>query len=239
MIYDKINIFLPTYKRVVNKKLPDCLNSLFDTCNHNNVVITFLVNVDDKETITYLQYLDIPINCHVIYNSDINKPHLAKFYNHIYRATEFNGESTLVSMVGDDMIFKTKWWDSEILKVANETKGECIIWCNDDYVQKGKMCVNLFTTRKVVEATERLFMCELFPSYFIDTVWYNIARKFKIGKYLHHTIIQHNHMSRAGIENDETAKRLQSVKPNFAKSYKYIDAYVNEIIPIMERNLGL
>ena len=55
-------------------------------------------------------------------------------------------------MLGDDMVWQTKEFDRTILDEMNKTNGYKIIYCDDDYVQHENLCVNFFTTRKLVVA---------------------------------------------------------------------------------------
>ncbi len=109
----------------------------------------------------------------------------------------FKDGGTIVSMVADDMEWRTSGFDLAILDMINKIKGIGIVYCNDDYIQGKKLCVNLFTTRKYIEATRHPFMCEKFQSYFIDTVHMRIASKIKKAYYLKDVILKHHHYSAA------------------------------------------
>ena len=238
MRYNKINLMLPTYKRVSNGKLPRFINSVLKyKSNLNNICFTFLVNEFDEETLSFVNTFRKNNNIYqshtLIENS--NTPHLGKFYNQIYKETIFKEPGTVVSMVGDDMEFKTSGYDLAILNVINKHNGNVIVYCNDDYVQGKKLCVNLFTTRKLIESTKHPFMCELFAAYYIDTVWMKVGQKMNLLHYLNNVIIKHHHMSSNKKLIDETAQRLQKVKIPFGKGYKEVDKYVNSIIKNLKR----
>jgi hypothetical protein len=231
MIYNRINHFLPTYKRVNNGKLPRYINSVINCMSNPDLnCITLLVNKDDRETLSYTDSLPSQPECAVLLWDETEKPSLSKMYNYIYNNTPFNDPFTMVSMVGDDMEWRTKDFDSQILYQCNHFKGAGIIYCNDDFVQGNKLAVNFFTTRDFVAKTKHPFMCELFDSYFIDTVWDKFTRAIKKRYYLQHIILKHHHYT-GDIKNiDDTSKRLKSVQISFAKANKLIDAYVNEIL---------
>jgi hypothetical protein len=221
---------LPTYKRVANGKLPRFIDSAIKmAANKKNVCFTFLINKHDQETYDHIHYQpDIVKRCMIYENH--KEPHLGNFYNILYEYTVFREPGTIVSMVGDDMEFITSGYDLAILNAINKCKGMGIVYCNDDFVQGRKLCVNLFTTRKLVETTNHPFMCEKFKAYFIDTVWMRVGQRMKILHYLDNVKIKHHHISANKKFIDETAQRLQKVKKSFNKGYKEVDRYVNGIV---------
>lgn len=212
-MYNRINLLLPTRKRVTSGKLPRYIKSVMETVSdYKNVVFTFLVDSDDVETEMFL-YMnkDIKSEFEIITNSKIKKPHLGKFYNILYNQTKFSGPETLVSMTGDDQVFTTKNWDLEILKNINEMDGVGIIHCKDG-IQDGRVAVNLFTTRKWIDMIGGQFMCELFPADFIDTLHTEIARRTGHERYLNYVSIVHEHSGLSAPETyDETFKRLRTI----------------------------
>ena len=231
MKYNRINHFLPTYHRVDNGKLPRYLRSCINLMGRaENNCITFLVNVNDRESIDYISHLTIPVQWQILYTNNINEPYLGKMYNQIYEQTRFKDGGTIVSMVADDMEWRTSGFDLAILDMINKIKGIGIVYCNDDYIQGKKLCVNLFTTRKYIEATRHPFMCEKFQSYFIDTVHMRIASKIKKAYYLKDVILKHHHYSADPMKADITSQRLKKVQKSFGKGYKEVDVYVNQIV---------
>ena len=232
MKYDKINLMVPTYKRVKNGKLPRFIESVFKhTSDIDNICFSFLVNYEDDETLNYLNNFKNsgPYMIQILQESE-RSPHLGKFYNHLYDNSRYDKPKIIVSMVGDDMEFLTSGYDLAILNAINKCNGMGIVYCNDDFVQGKKLCVNLFTTRKLVEATRFPFMCEKFQAYYIDTVWMEVGKRLNLLHYLDHVKIKHHHMSAKKSNVDETAQRLQKVKLNFSKGLKEVKQYIKPII---------
>ena len=161
-------------------------------------------------------------------------PHLGKMYNQIYEQTKF--KDAIVSMVGDDMEWRTSGYDLAILNAINRKNGFAFVYCNDKF-QGNKLCVNLFTTRKLVELTKMPFMCELFSAYFIDTVWMRVADKTKIAVYLKDIILQHHHASFNKKNKDETSRRLQRERMSFSKGHKKVNLYADKIIKHLRNKL--
>jgi len=227
-LYVKINLMLPTYHRVKNGKLVAFMESLYKTVkDQSKICITFLINKDDKETAEYLDTLTIEKQ--VLINESIEKPHLGKFYNRIYNETKFNQDSTIVSMLGDDMEFRTSGWEQKIIDKINEIQGIGFIYCNDMNQEK-RLPVNLFTTRKFVKLTKYPFMCEWFAADYIDTVWKYVGEYLHCGYYLTDVIMKHNHYTVTMEKRDVTSIRLHQVKFIRNKGNRLVKNYANCII---------
>jgi len=243
MYFDKINLFLPTRKRVKNGKLKKYLSSAIDTWySKDNVVFTFLIDSDDDESKEYLEEF-VAANdpsrerTHIIINTDVEKPHLANFYNKMYEETKFKDPGTLVSMTGDDMVFATDGWDRKILDAANQTQGMGIIYCDDDYVQHENLCVNLFVTRALVEATGKPFMCPYYAADYIDTVWMNVGIGSSLLRYLGDVKIRHEHSGSLPADTyDETFIRLRGGWKEAQDHTAELGNYVHDIVQNLKKN---
>jgi hypothetical protein len=233
MIYDKIGLYLPTYKRVKNNKLPTFIKSAIETSYCiNNICFTFGVNSDDIETLDYLQNLPCQnLIDLVIYPSDM-PPHFAKMLNKIYLETCFNEKSTIVTMLGDDMEFLTPNWDKLILDKFNESTKDLILYCDDDYLHHEKLSVNLFTTRQLVNKTLKPFMCERYSCDWCDTIWYEFGKRNNLLCYMNDIKIRHNHASKSKDLIDETIYRLRKNYIDINKNQEelnYFWRYVKEM----------
>jgi hypothetical protein len=200
----------------------------------DHIYFTFLVDEDDRPTQRYLKYWQRYNNVAVLTNKvkmPDELPHLAKMYNQCYNETPFKGEDICVSMFGDDMVVDTPDFDKIILGRINLRKGWAVVYGDDDYIQHGKMCVHLVTTRQVVQATQRKFMCELFRADAIDTVWYLVAKRTGMLEYIPDLHIRHEHNGQLSpAVRDETFKRLRQVVMPFAQRKKALDNHVNFIV---------
>ena len=229
MIYDKINFFLPTYKRVLNRKLTRFIDSVLTyVSNLNSIMFTFLVNPDDKETIDYINREDFIAPISTLYWKQPT-PHLGKMYNMIYEFTPWKDENILVTMVGDDQEFLTSHFDLRILDAINKINGRGFVYCNDT-IQGKRLCTHLFTTRHFVWMTKAPFMCELFPAYFIDTVWHRIGQATGTAVYLDNVIIKHHHYTKNAQCIDETSQRLRVRQGSFKDGYAKVNQYIKPII---------
>jgi hypothetical protein len=141
------------------------------------------------------------------------QPNLSAYFNMMYDKTRFDGAETLVSMLGDDMVFLTEGYDLAILKEINAYEGKGFVWCNDDYIARERLCVNLFTTRLMVEGTERPFMCPLFNADLIDDVWMEVGLMTGCGHFLPDAHIRHEHSTaQAQVNWDGTFQRLRPLQ---------------------------
>lgn len=229
MIYNKINLFLPTTRvRCYNGKLSLFISSAYKHCsNIKNVCISFLLNKGEESAANFIRSnLDLKFEYVILWYD--GGTHLGKFYNYIYDNTLFKEPGTVISMVGDDMEFKTQGWDTKILNAINVHNGQAVVYC-DDGNQGKKLCVNLFTTREVVKRTRFPFMCEEFGAYFIDTVWMKVAQKLKILYYLNDVLIYHHHYTKEG-HKDETSIGLDKVKLPFLVGFSKVNKYVKVVI---------
>lgn len=236
MKYTGINFFLPTFQRL------DGLKRFIDSCESlalypMNNRYTLLVNDKDDATLRYAWNLEnADKRFAVLYECD-SGPDLAKFYNRIYDFTPFDEEELLVTMVSDDMEFQTVDFDDVILHVANKTNGVVVIYCNDGGAQGEKLCVNLITSRKVVDASGAPFMCPKFRANFIDTVWMQVGQALDILHYLSDVVLQHHHQSKLpGSQRDETHLRLQRAALPFPIGYREVDKAAKPIIDAIRRS---
>jgi len=233
MIYNKINLICPTYYRL--KKLETFIQSAQKMCkSKQNICFTFCVNKSDQNTVLLINTLCKGWDYHIIYE-DLPKPNLAKFYNMMYEHTIFQTPEIIVSMLGDDMEFKTKGYDKLFINAINIHNGIGIFYGNDN-IHKKNMCSNIFTTRKFINANRpEPFMNELFSCDVIDRLWFGIAKKLNCLYYFPDIKIQHNHASRVGVGNDKTHSRLMKMRGISRKNnYKSGDIIKNSVSRIKE-----
>lgn len=202
---------IPTYKR------PLRLMALVDSAMKNaddvsRLRFCFCVNRKDAETESYINGRYWPNEAHIeVIHEDTDQPNLSLYFNLMYKHTRF--QDALVSELGDDMVFLTKGWDTRVLDEVNKGEGRVVVYCNDNYIAHEKCCVNLFTTRALVEAMKKPFMCEFFHADMIDVIWTLTGTATGTLRYLPDVLVQHNHSTKKKPEDwDETFKRLSPVQ---------------------------
>ncbi len=226
--YDKICLMFPTYKRV-GGLMAFCDSALKHAKDPACLRFSLCVNENDKETLAYVnQRYWLNENFFDVVLENTRQPNLSFYFNELYKRTRFNEPGTLVSQLGDDMLFCTKGWDERVLEEMNRKEGKAIVYCDDNYIAHDKCCVNFFTSRIVVEATKKPFMCEFFHADMIDLIWTMVGSMTGTLVYLPDVIIQHNHSTKQAKDQwDETYQRLAPVQKaaNGRENQKYAVVY--------------
>jgi hypothetical protein len=237
VVFDRICLMVPTYKRS-DRLLPRFIDSALErAADPHRIRFSFCVNDADLETNAYLRSRCWPDDqCWEVLVEDSRVPDLSRFFNLLYERSRFGDRDTLVSMLGDDMVFQTPGYDERILDVARRTQGKTIIYCNDAYTAGSRICVNLFTSRSLVSATGKPFMCPLFQADMIDLVWTYVGVLTQTLAYLSETVIKHDH-STAYPESrwDVTSQRLRPLQQGYRnrESHDLAFAYAS----VVARNL--
>ena len=246
-IYDRINLIVPTFKRIKNGRFINHLQSTFENVSDlKNICYTFIVNKNDEESIEYLESQtfkknagdNIPLDYEIIFE-DLEKPNISEFFNIAYRESKYkDSETTIISMLGDDMVWKTKGFDKIIIDEMNKTNGYKILYCDDDYVQHENLCVNFFTTRKLVEAYSQNgeFLATIFPVDYSDMLIMEFGLHFNLMKYLPNVILKHEHSSKIGA--DETFNRLRSNLGTTVNNLKFYGNYLYYMIEKFKKFLN-
>ena len=200
--YKKIILMCPTYRRS-DTYLPRYVETAVKTWTHGLVELMFCVNKNDHATKCYL---NSKIECKIV-EENLPRPNLAKFFNLMY--DEVRDPGVVVTMLGDDMEFRTPGWDRRMLDLINTHKGVGVFWANDDYIARERMCVNVFVTSDFVHATEHPFMDERFEADMIDYLWHKVGQYTNTLHFDPDTHIFHNHnTTKPAIAWDATFKRL-------------------------------
>lgn len=244
--YNRICVMCPTYGRA-NDKLPVFIQTILETVsNVRNICFSFIVNTEDKESEHTINRMCKSRVDYEIHYESLEKPHLAKYYNQAYDNTRFKENSTLVSMFGDDMEFKTKSWDLIFLEWANIFDGIGIFFGDDMKGTGDNLCVHFVTSRLYIDAQKPYpFMCEMFPCDDMDVIHNFTAKKIGRKFYIPEIKIFHNH---ATLPNrmDETWRRLRTTFPEVEKNRKSQkrdghvwgnEDYENECIKLIKKNL--
>lgn len=200
----KIAILVPSRERMNNRLT--LLFSILTTVNDiNNVTVYFGVDKDDP-TLDTIKKVASAIPCVKVIEIENNGEFLGlgKLWNILAR------ESTedIISMIGDDMVFKTKDWDLSLLEEFNKMPEDKIkaIHCNDGF-HGAKLAVNLFCHRKYMDVLG-VFMREEFKINWVDQWLHQLFNSFKRLSYRGDIMIEHRHWVLGKSEHDDTAKRM-------------------------------
>jgi hypothetical protein len=202
---------LPTFNRP--QRLATLIYSALDNADiKERVHFCLCVHVSDNLTREALpSIIDGFANRVQIVDEDTDQPNLPYYFNKMYDETTHR--DALVSMLGDDMRFMTPSWDTQVLTAIAQADGKAIVFGDDAYIAHDKLCVHFFTTRKIVEVTQKPFMCPIFHAEMIDVIWFLFGQSTETLRYLPDMVIKHEHDSgKKDEERDFTYMRMQPLR---------------------------
>jgi len=232
----KISILVPTRERM-NNRLTLLLSILTTANDINNVNIYYGVDKDDP-TLETIKKVALAIPCLKIVEIENGGEFLG--LGKLWNLLVDNSTEEIISMIGDDMVFKTKDWDLEILKEFENGPPDNIkaIHCNDD-CHGAKLAVNLFCHRKYAEVLGG-FMREEFKINWVDQWLHQVFSAFNRLTYRGDIMIEHRHWVLGKNVHDKTAERMAiadvnkisdklwySLKDERVKDVEKLAAYLN------------
>jgi len=224
----KIAILVPSRERM-NKRLT-LLFSILTTVKYiNNVNVYYGVDEDDP-TLATIEKISKAVPCvKVIRIKNEGKfLGLGKLWNILTKETT----EEIISMIGDDMVFKTPNWDEEIIKEFTNIPEDKIkaIHCNDD-CHKAKLAVNLFCHRKYAEVMGQ-FMREEFKINWVDQWLHQVFSAFGRLNYRDDIMIEHRHWVLGKSNHDSTAIRMAQADVNKVSDklwYDLVDERIKDV----------
>jgi len=200
----KIAILAPTRERM-NNRLTLLFSILTTVKDINNVNIYFGVDKDDPtlQTINKVAKAIPSLNVIEIENSG-EFLGLGVLWNKLVSLCD----EEIISMIGDDMVFRTHNWDQMLLEEFNNMPKDKIqaIHCNDD-CHGANLAVNLFCHRKYAEILGG-FMREEFKINWVDQWLHQCFNAFGRLKYREDIMIEHRHWVLGKNKRDNTAERM-------------------------------
>jgi hypothetical protein len=201
----KIAIIVPTRERV-NRSVTLLFSIISTVKDINNVNVYFGLDEDDPTRDVMIK-IAAAIPCVKIINIKNNGQFLGlgKLWNICVEKTQ----EEIISMIGDDMVFKTPNWDIEIIneftKLCPDDKIKAV-HCNDGY-HGPNLAVNLFCHRKYTEIMGH-FMREEFKVNWVDRWLHQMFSAFNRLKYRNDIMIEHRHWVFGKNPKDKTANRM-------------------------------
>jgi len=204
----KISLLVPSRERL-NLKLT-LLSSIITTVSDiNNVELLFGVDEDDPtRDIAYKIAAAMPFVKIVDIKND------GKFIgiNRIWNLLVPHACGDILGYIGDDMIFKTPNWDTEIAsELTDKLPADQIklVHCYDGYRTKDEICVNAFVHKKYVDVIG--YLCrEEFLINWSDQWLYQTFKAFNRVTYRPDIHIHHNHWVFGQRKRDAVADRMLS-----------------------------
>lgn len=224
----KIAILVPSRERM-NKRLTLLFSILTTVKDINNVNVYYGVDEDDP-TLETIEKISKAVPCVKVIRikNDGKFLGLGKLWNILTNETT----EEVISMIGDDMVFKTPNWDEEIIKEFQDIPEDKIkaIHCNDD-CHKAKLAVNLFCHRKYAEVMGH-FMREEFKINWVDQWLHQVFSAFKRLKYRDDIMIEHRHWVLGKSNHDNTAVRMAQADTNKVSDklwYELVDERIKDV----------
>jgi len=200
-----ISLLLPSRQRP--EQLARLWNSALDTADKPEELecVVYVDNDDD----TYDKY---PFHPGIIFikgpRLHDGKVNLSVKWNECWKLAH----GDIFMHCGDDIIFRTKSWDSAIRSIINSyPKNICFVWCNDlsDGSYRNNFGTHGFIHRNWTDVIGR-FVPPYFVSDYNDTWFNDVAEKLGVRNYLHEYITEHMHFSLGKAEMDNnTQERLK------------------------------
>lgn len=200
----KIAILVPTRERM-NNRLTLLFSILTTVSDIKNISVYYGVDKDDP-TLDTIKKVAAAIPClKIVEIESTNKPFsLGRLWNTLVE----NSTEEIISMIGDDMVFKTKDWDIKLLQEFAAMPSDNIkaVHCNDD-CHGPKLAVNLFCHRKYAEVVGK-FMREEFKINWVDQWLHQCFQAFNRLSYRGDIMIEHRHWVLGKNVRDKTADRM-------------------------------
>jgi hypothetical protein len=202
----KIGIHVPTRERM-NRRLTLLTSIITSVKNINNVNIYFGVDEDDPtRSLIYKVAEAIPCLKIIDIKNEGKFLGLGKMWNICVKESD----EEIISMIGDDMVFKTEGWDEMILEEFSKNKLPAdkikAVHCNDD-CHGEKLAVNLFCHRQFFDIMGQ-FMREEFKINWVDQWLHQLFNTFGRLKYRGDIMIEHRHWVLGKDKRDRTADRM-------------------------------
>jgi glycosyltransferase involved in cell wall biosynthesis len=188
-----ISVLLPSRGRPEN--IHRLVRSIFDTSTTDIEVIVRLDDDDPKLT----EYLDSPPKNTTMFTG--KRDVLSKYWNECYERAKGN----ILMHAGDDIIFRTKDWDTMVIKEFEMYPDNIVfVYGNDGSAHNGNFGTHGFIHRDWAE-TVGYFVPPYFSSDYNDT-WLNDVAKM-IGRHVHLDFLtEHMHPDLNKAELDLTHK---------------------------------
>lgn len=203
----KIGILTPTRQRLAKRaRFHNSVIELAD--NPDNVRMYYYIDSDDPEANNYplqdlpghrLDHIGDPIS-------------VSKSWNIIAQKAVDEGCDVLI-MGNDDLVYRTKGWDTELIKVIAEEFPDNIycVWFQDGIKMTENACAFPIVSAEWFSALG-YFTPGIFNFGYNDTWIHDIARRINRTKWITHVYTRHEHITRDGSRMDETYARVWKAK---------------------------
>lgn len=230
----KIALLCPTRNRM--NKLLTLISSLLTTVS-NPENVKLILGVDEDDPIKdYYDYLAKNTKLvEVVYFKNNGKfLGLSNMWNNMYQACNHRD---IYAMVGDDMVFKTKNWDIEIINefITGPKDNILMVHCNDGmrgignkHVNVKPFCVNFFVHKRYIE-TVGYFVEPYIENIHQDTWTQVVFDTLNRTRYRHDILIKHLHQSETKSVSDDITNNLEALRVGIWDNNDWMVKYKKEL----------
>jgi len=212
MTIKKIGILVPT--RDNRLSLRDLIQSWRDTTDGYSFL---LLGIDDDQALLYQDLMNETIKEDGIWPIFVGeRMKLCPKLNYIADIVD----TSIVGFVGDDVVFRTKEWEKEIVSWMEENHGIC--YCND-LLQGENLPNNVFIDKSIIDSMGYMVPPTL-KHYYCDNFWKDLGIRLGSIKYFPDIIMEHKHWSNGKAEKDELYKESEKLLGEDCAAYQ---EYVN------------
>jgi glycosyl transferase/beta-hydroxylase protein BlmF len=176
------------------------------TLSYEQLQVIFLVDNDDSVT---CQFLNSLFNNAVDDVKQFNSLHIIKENrNNIpmrINSALSSVKHDIVGLFGDDIIFRTRGWDSQVVDAFKEWPDKIGVVYGSDGWQNEKLCTHPFLSRRWIE-TVGYIAYDGFFHYCVDTWTHDIAKRIGRLKYLPNVLFEHMHPDAKKAHVDNTRR---------------------------------
>lgn len=126
----------------------------------------------------------------------------------------------IISFMGDDVVFRTKGWEEEVISWMEENHGICY---GNDLLQGENLPNNVFIDRSIID-TMGYMVPPTLKHYYCDNFWKDLGIRLENIKYFPDMIIEHKHWSNGKAEKDELYKESEKL---LGEDYTAYQEYAN------------
>lgn len=210
----KISLLTPTRCRPVSvERMVSSAYQMAD--DKENLEMIFYVDYDDPAARKKLNGLS---NMYPVSWTTGSRVVLSEMWNTCYE----HSSKEIVMHCGDDIVFKTKGWDTLVRKAFEEQPDKILLVHGNDLIHGGTLATHSFLHRNWVEAVG-YFLPPYFISDYNDTWLTDVAHRIGRIKYIPELITEHMHFSVGKAEKDQnTIDRLErAAKDDPGKIYQH------------------
>ena len=210
-----LSIIFPTRNRPNN--VIRFVDSIFATADSvKNIQLCIYIDDDDTASVPALQQIAERIDTQALQGNLKIGSHM---YNELYRIAT----GDLFMFAADDIVFRTKGWDSIVTKKFDEHPDKILFVYGEDGFQHGRIGTHGFIHNNWIETVGYVLPPKLASSYTDEWVT-ELAVKAGRNCYMPELFIEHLHPAIGTAPNDATYTNRTEMPGNLAELYRSLES---------------